>query len=577
MFLPEEAIERLLTQVKDISSGILDGFSDSMMVTLSQLVADHAVLGPLLHAFKLTPTDTSSQHILKQNIERELVEDAAFATQFHRIVISVRTDYHGENESTQHVLIGRDARSPKTFSAGGHLVNGNFNHIGDRIRNIHKSNGGKLGIGISLAIIVAVVILLVALTSSADGSDPSTTPSSAAIPAASSPTGTPASSEAGDPLPELPTGTEFYRPTSGEDFVSGGQVLGVMDENPPQAPVFRAIDIRTGKQHPGFPVPTEASSGGPGTHIRCAFTVVSRQDGMNMLLTVDRMQTPAEGTVPSTEKQSLVALNALSGEPLWTVDSRTVERPDSPVAIPTSGCRLDPASTLRPSNVWFSSDRLHALVTFGTDQNVVVDLQDGAHREVPEGAVLLGNWVLVPVSKTSDGSYDPRYLDVVNPSDGTNAGRVDDRVAAIFVKQLSASPDGETLLNTAANPDEIAYSLPTGKALWKSSHSKTGLIDGDVTNTAIIDGTTGGGASSGQKLLAYSVRSGDRLWNISNLNGYCGKFANRAYVLANGQLATLDLASGKQLAYDPTVQKCPEIQDGVMSQNTPTGVVIIRL
>jgi len=62
---------------------------------------------------------------------------------------------------------------------------------------------------------------------------------------------------------------------------------------------------------------------------------------------------------------------------------------------------------------------------------------------------------------------------------------------------------------------------------------------------------------------ALNVLTGKQAWSFPN-DQYCGSTANRVFLIANGQLATLDGASGSQLSYDPNVSDCPTVVDGAI-------------
>jgi len=574
----DEVIDHFLDQTANVATRVLANFQDASFSALHDLIGKHPTLGPILEWFKEDPRDPQRVIRMRDSIARAVAEDRDFSTQFSHLMTAFVHANNSASQIDQRINIsGNTSGDIDITAAGQNVIKGSFNRVGDKIKNVYNNPGGKVGIWGAIAMLIAVVVLISLLSSGEDENKGSSGPVAHVEESSAAPPVVPSVPAAPPPTLDVAAGAVLYEPGRGEDVHSSGNIIGIMNQAVDFAPIFSAVDIRSGQKSAGFPVPTEQSGmGSPGTHVRCAFALVDLPSGVNMLLTVDRVQTPSQGTIPASESQSVVARNALTGEMLWTVKSSTFDKPHNPVDKATAGCRLDPASTIYPSNLWISPDRLNALVAFGDDQNKVIDLTSGASRAVPERSVLIGNWIVVPVSKTSDGSYDPRYLDVIDPSTASIVGKINDSSAATFVKQLPSSPDGKILLNTAAQPDDTAYDLPSGNKVWVNDHSKSGALDGLQEATVVVNGPSGETPFGGQRVSAYSAKSGNELWVHDNINGYCGKSGDRAYIVANSQFATINLSDGKQVDFDPSISTCPEVLEGAIVKKTPDGTKIVK-
>jgi outer membrane protein assembly factor BamB len=104
-----------------------------------------------------------------------------------------------------------------------------------------------------------------------------------------------------------------------------------------------------------------------------------------------------------------------------------------------------------------------------------------------------------------------------------------------------------------------AYSLPDKRVLWKSAGLLRLLADGgELVVTSDANGKT-------NQLVAFDDKTGSRPWSVPG-GEVCGITATQMLLAVNGQLAVIDLGSGKQVSYTTNTSTsgsdCPMILPG---------------
>ncbi|WP_433272105.1 hypothetical protein ACQPZF_15380 [Actinosynnema sp. CS-041913] len=501
-----EALDRLLA-----SNG-------STAQALERLRTDPADLDPLRAALQDALRDNDFAAALVVVVERVRFEEAVTAP-----LPVIRQSAHISGTVTGRATINQAGRD--VVHAG---------HIGDRIQHIHRTRNGRIGLAAVGVVVVAVVAAFLVTPDDeapANVADRSTT---ATTTTASTVTTT---------RPAVPSGAALY---AGKDDVlveSNGRVVVVSDRGTGYDGALTTIDIATGEVVGQVALPSSRQAS-----LRCKYTVVKGE--RDLVVSFEQSVTAAKGTAPTVDSRTLVARDARTGREVWRTEPRTKSPAGQTADESYTACGGE-----IPPKALTADGRFAWIAFFPNDDPFAVDLTTGRMRPQP-GRVVVGNHIGVPGPPSTTVYGSPEFMDLVDPADGAVDGRVAD-------PQLAGSVEAGFVLVTS-DGKAVVHGSPTGTALrdlpgqavrWEQARLDKPLV-GDVPTGTLVHGWP---AMTGRKL-----DTGAEVWNVAAYNYYCGTQAGRIYLIANGQFAVLDLATGRQLGYDAALDECPRVLPGVM-------------
>lgn len=573
MPLPDRVVDLLVGFARRLVDGTTEP-NDQAVSDLFYLVMQRPVLNGLVELLRDGSDTAEARGRLQQATESEASADPVFGHQLAAAVARVQGDDSSQRHVTSTITIGGQASGPiDVTTAGGNVIRGNRNHIGDKIKNIHKTTNGRVGIAVVLVVVVAVGAWLAFGNSGAPGSGASVSTTSVEDVVATSGASTEPTS-ATTTAPPLASGAQLHVGSKDYNAGSNGHVLVVTTSEFGSDTTLATIDIATGDRLGGFTIPGYVDPT-YNTKPKCGFTVVRRSDGTNLVLNFEIEVVAAQGTIEASSTRKLVARKAEDGTLLWTATSKPKPLPGSAIKKSGSGCNgpLDPGSV--------SADSTHLWVNFRNDEGYFsVSLSDGKTLPIPGSDKLLGSHAIVTVNGASAAAGGPPdYVKLINLADGSEAGRVTEpEVARTMASQYATavSPDGKVLIQETRDRGLVAFGFPSMAVLWtQRDHRDVDDMRIDLASKVIVSSPFGG--VSERKLIGESLQTGAKLWEIEQINESCGEWNGKAYVLANRQFAVIDLATGKQLSFDPSIAKCPVILDGVMIRQDITGSPAIKL
>jgi hypothetical protein len=112
----------------------------------------------------------------------------------------------------------------------------------------------------------------------------------------------------------------------------------------------------------------------------------------------------------------------------------------------------------------------------------------------------------------------------------------------------------------------VSASVPAGRTIWRRSGD--GLTTVESGGSVWLEHCKAYGCSG---VTAASLRTGRTVWRTRF--DYCGATDGKVFVLAHGDLATLDVATGKQLTYTTAVE-CPVVVPGALVETSTGGVTV---
>ncbi|WNV83487.1 hypothetical protein [Umezawaea sp. Da 62-37] len=565
MNLPENVVNLLLDRAVQVASGMVDQAQQDAVGYLYRLLSTHPTIGPLLLQAASQPDDPQARDELANEVAEESKSEP-LQSQLPQALGRIETDNVDRSNLNQDIRIGDNASGTFDITAGHTVIRGDKNHIGDQIKNFYSSDP-KLAWGATggVAILVIVIIFLAnSISTPADGSEkqaPATTAGTTSSAGNASSKTTASSSSTAAAI--APSGQRLY---TGKTFLaaeSNGQTLVIKTGATKTSIDLTAIDIKTGRATgsyglPAFNDPQFASPEG------CNYQVVRRNDGANVLLNFEEDVTAAQGTIPTTITRRLVARKAEDGTELWTAKSEPKADKNSAFTKSGSGCR----GTVSPDSI--SADGAFAWISFaGNDRFESIDMTTGNKLSIPDADLkLLGSYAGVRVGQSDQFAGAPDHLNLVSLKDGSVAGVItDDELTSKIASGYGFAVSGDSKKMIFENvPDFVSYTLPDISKTWsQTEHKDMGRIEVDTSSNTVV-GQIGG--SIDVFITGSSLTTGEELWKIENANAYCGRSNGKAYLIANNQFATINLADGKQISFDASVKKCPRILDGVMITDT---------
>jgi hypothetical protein len=294
--------------------------------------------------------------------------------------------------------------------------------------------------------------------------------------------------------------------------------------------------------------------------------------GRGRLILTELISTqPAEGIKPQESSLTLKAWSAQSAAEAWS----TVVVPPSeqqPSCSSTNGSLQNFAST--------NDDRWGVYGSGEPSAGAkIINLDSGAITDGVKAEGVLGDYA-VAAAYPPDG---PGTYYVMDPGSGRILGKLTTGIKLQSVLGLPLpgppetggrsatflSTDGQRLLGVVEEDQKTrvyAWSLPSLQLLWKGPAREFYpqlLADG---GGVAIESMQGGATASGEAprkgtLVGLNDRTGRQDWSIPAVEAQvCGLTNSEMMLAVNGQLATIDVKTGKQLSYSNG--SCPTILPG---------------
>jgi len=306
-----------------------------------------------------------------------------------------------------------------------------------------------------------------------------------------------------------------------------------------------------------------------------------------IILTEHIASKPAEGIHPELHSATLDAWNASSGAHVWSANV---------VSPGTEGIGCNPYANLSPTSFGATTDARWGVwsleVPYGACNSCqatggeVINLTDGAIRHDKQLLGTIGSYVV-----DSPPDQPVSAVHVTSPATGASLGSFSVTRSRHFVDDVShqmvplASPgyfpgdpaaissDGSRVI-LAETPEEsqasvAAYALPSMHLVWKW---RAPYQAARGTPPELV--ADGGGVlllyaeepSGGKALIALDDRSAQHLWSLKELPNeekeagpVCGVSSSETLMFINGQYATLNLHTGKQISYTSSGPQCQSV------------------
>lgn len=218
----------------------------------------------------------------------------------------------------------------------------------------------------------------------------------------------------------------------------------------------------------------------------------------------------------------------------------------------------------------------------------VIDLTTGKVQPGVHAEGVIGDYPIeVPASGEEDGRYE-----AIDPSSGRVLGSI--ALNADFYQQqeqlnmaargalqedgggsspTAISSDGERLIVVDepedGEPQTVAYSLPSFDVAWKRPPGDEVSVVGE--GGGIVVESRYDEAKETTIFVGVNDATGTQEWTLP-AGEICGVTESQLLFSVNGQLATIDLATGEQLSYEE-VPDCPTVLPGGIGLSTEGGEI----
>lgn len=419
----------------------------------------------------------------------------------------------------------------------------------------------------SAAALGAALVISACGSPTAEGPAPtsSSTAAGTATPSpSSSASSTPPSSESTGPATPVPVGQDVFTVHDGPSYlaVSGDKFAVLAGYN--NSPLALTVFDLSGRQL--------ARTSSSDVSESCKLAMTTRSDGVDVLLTERDVVTPAQGINPAATGRTLIASDAGTLSPLWTL----------PLQPPLAGSDSDHCSSGGTtdndltSRVSFTSDGKYALVKLFTGGTpLAVDLKSGVSRPAPDVRQVVGPYLLT----VHGGDAFPTSANIVDPATGSMLGTTGDKALLANLRHMTASNTQPQLLLSGSEPGgnsasgtTQALTLPALAPVWQVKTPASGpftMLQDEQAQTLLL--------SSDSAVTALSEKTGAMMWTVP-VDRVCDVSGGKVLVNANTQLAVLDASTGKQLTFDASRSTCPlMLGHGYSYSELPDGITVTRV
>src|SRR5664279_5490532 len=239
-----------------------------------------------------------------------------------------------------------------------------------------------------------------------------------------------------------------------------------------------------------------------------------------------------------------------------------------------------------------TSDHAWAFVADGRDlvTGTVVDLATGANRRVDQVRGTLGPYLVGP---SSDQVGSPVTAPILDPAGGGAFGSIPAGTIKNFSVGQAYAPGGVTkfrqdvnesgtvltsdgqgiVANESTSTGLVRYDLPSGTLRWLLHAANGGewheaLADG---GGVIVDGV-------GSSVAGLNDATGEQLWTLPVAQtDVCSVTNSQMAVIANSQLAIIDIKTGEQLSYGPSAYAGIATGSALCPDSLPGGLAVAQL
>jgi hypothetical protein len=296
---------------------------------------------------------------------------------------------------------------------------------------------------------------------------------------------------------------------------------------------------------------------------------------ITMLVTTN----PAQGIQPPSYSLKMTAWNAATGTAVWTASlvpaqdnqigcppgsdgelydfSATLSGRWGVIELPVQGSSVSyDAVNLTTGKIYSRSDLL------GVIGNYVVTGGSNSGDTGPVNMIITipGSWPRLGTALASD---QDGYIPLT--SDGASSFAPQDYAATGYVWGTGPTGNGPSAVATSDGTKLIViysdgngntyvqgYALPSVHRLWNNATPRyytDNLVA--VNDSVVLIARSANGGQPAYELMALDPRTGKTMWTANIGSGsVCDLTSTQILVEDNGQLATLDAASGKQLSYE---------------------------
>jgi hypothetical protein len=314
--------------------------------------------------------------------------------------------------------------------------------------------------------------------------------------------------------------------------------------------------------------------------------------GRRLLVTAQTATQQAQGINAAQYSLTLTAWDATTGAQVWQAPVVPPQPDPSILRCSAFDGVLLHRNADPPLLAITDDDAWGVLTAVGTDlaTSEVLDMTNGHLTPRTDALGTVGNFVVI-----GDNQADPPQLHVTlppswtplgelavpgSPSDyrfpdvATNAVLGPYQAASTYVQ---ASDDG-TQLFIRNDSGITAYALPAMRQIW-AQQPPNGLVTYAEAGGVLVAGSY---ANNNRTTTGLDTATGAQKWSLPDLT-VCGITRTQMQVLANGQLAIIDLATGKQLSYRPDPYQsidgpsCPQMLGDGLEVVADAGPIVQRL
>lgn len=311
----------------------------------------------------------------------------------------------------------------------------------------------------------------------------------------------------------------------------------------------------------------------------CGVGIVPRADGVHIVVTVDDVNTPAQGVKAGSDEYLLVGTDASSGDQLWKTAISKRSSDDTDTGSPCADSHSD-SGYLDLADVLQISPSDGSMLFPSADGNLLVDLTSGRIGNLGGGSSVLAGSVIA-VARDGDNGASVATFDAES---GTPKGKASAALAACARRTsyggcpVIATKRGAVFITDFGNTpedDALVGATTSGRVLWR-------IPDEPGTGGAAETELDAAGAVVAEPEVAYpatgvsavNAATGRSAWSFPDAD-YCGYTNGKVFLIDNQQLATLSAATGKQLSYDDQQSECPTVIDGALVEKSDSGPVVV--
>jgi hypothetical protein len=303
-------------------------------------------------------------------------------------------------------------------------------------------------------------------------------------------------------------------------------------------------------------------SGGPFTgECGVADVVVG---GRRTLLTELVVNQPARGIDPALFAVDMDAWDAVTGTRLWHEELIPAQK--SSIGCSASDGELEGFAATHDGK-W----GLYTTTSFANvEVHEVIDLVTGRSHSVPRATGVVGNYLVhsEPAAENTD-FFDPADGKMLTTAANHGFGNTESPVVSsrFGPGYTGLTADGGKVVSLDTSDDAVVVAaLPGLRKLWSvPAPDDSYRIVGDQGGSVLVDHFEG---QRGERvMIAYADDTGKERWRSPG-GEVCGSTSSQLLLAVNRQLATLDLATGKQLAYRDAQNNgsgCPAMLPGGIS------------